>query len=149
MRFWFIIMTIASVACVPDAGELEAFQEMDYGVFASEVHPILERRCATPSCHGVRGRPLEIYAVGWHRLDPARVHDEGPLDDEELRLGYERARSFIVEAGTTGRCHLLDKPLAESAGGAAHEGGAQFEDVSEPDFIALHRWVSAAMEVHQ
>lgn len=142
-----LLFALLLAGCVPDAQSIDIDDEAGFAAFESSVQPILADRCANPSCHGAVGRPLQLYAAGWHRLDPADLHSMDGLNEEELRLNYSRASGFVQEAAQTGQCHLLTKPLAESAGGAAHGGGAQFEDQAEPDYLTLQGWVGAVLQL--
>jgi len=134
------------LGCVEGPGWYEETPPASYSVFRRDVQPILERRCANPSCHGRPERALELFAPGQHRLDPATLHAAGAIGEEELRLNYWRASCFLLEGRAPERSIILTKPLAPQAGGSAHGGGAQFEDPAEPEYRALLEWARARTE---
>lgn len=116
----------------------------DLQTFAAEVQPILAARCANPSCHGMAGRPLEVFAPQRHRADPADLHRDLPLTEAELAANFFRASAFLLDGRGPADCPLLTKPLAESAGGVAHVGGAQFYDTDEVEYARLLAWIEEA-----
>lgn len=137
-------LLVAMSACVPGPQTDVALAPASFAMFEAKVHPVLERRCANPTCHGDPARPLELYGTQQHRLDPLRLHLDEPVSQEELQLDFQRSRAFFDEDGDPSRCHLLTKPLAESAGGSKHSGGAQFEDAHEEEYQTLLEWVTRA-----
>lgn len=141
-----VLALVLASACVDGPMWYEQATPASYAAFVDEVQPVLERHCANPSCHGLRTRPLEIYAVGQHRLDAEELHLEEPLREEELRLNFWRACGFLFEGGAPERCTLLSKPLAPRAGGSGHGGGVQFEDREEADYQTLLTWVRSTAE---
>ncbi len=128
------------VGCVPEGEWVEVGPETDLDRYVAMVQPILEARCANPTCHGDAGRPLALYAPRLYRLDEERTWLDEPLTDEELELNHRRARAFLSEP--VEESQLLRKPLDEDAGGAWHDGGVQFADASEPEFLAVLAWVT-------
>lgn len=140
------LIALAWVAgCVDGTGEGLPLPEADAVSFEESVQPVLETRCANPSCHGNVRRPLEIYAVHQHRLDPADVFLDSPLTGEEMRLNEQRCRVFLMDLDDPADCLLLRKPLSTEAGGAEHGGGNQFEDAGDGEYLALEAWVSSAL----
>ncbi len=135
-----VLVLLLALGCVEGPGQGEELLG-DYESFETEVQPILEG-CANPSCHGTPERPLEIYAVRQHRLNPDDVYLESPLTDRELWLNFVRSCGFLMDLEAPEDCELLRKPLSPKAGGAEHVGGAQFGDVDNPDYAALLQWVS-------
>lgn len=113
--------------------------------FAAEAQPVLAARCANPSCHGNPWRPLALYAVRRHRLDPADTHLEAPLTEAELRLNLLHTLGLLATADDPADSLLLRKPLAVGAGGVAHAGGAQFADPLSHDYQRLLRWARGAV----
>lgn len=127
--------------CVEGPDALAApFLEEDFLAFAEHGQPVLAERCANPACHGRADRPLRVFARFQHRLDPAAVHLDEPLTEEELWQNYRRARA-LVRAEAPEASALLLKPLSEAQGGSHHRGGVQFEDPFEADYRALRLWV--------
>lgn len=140
---------LLACACISDPGAIELDLTADFGVFAEQVQPALAMSCANPSCHGAKGRPLELYAVHQHRLEAADVHLDAPLNELELQLNYLRSCGFLVDLAEPESCMLLSKPLAEHAGGVHHAGGDQFIDASNPDYQRIFAWIDAALEERQ
>lgn len=136
-------MILLLLACVEGPGEPVALPEADRDLFDATAAPILEAGCGTPSCHGSSSRPLEIYASPWHRLDPAEVHRESPLTEEERQRNFDRARAFL-DAADPDLSLLLLEPLAPAAGGTEHAGIVVYEDTGEPDWLALRDWAWTA-----
>jgi hypothetical protein len=137
--------TLALASCVTGPGEGGALPLADYEAFTAEVQPVLAARCSNPSCHGEAGRPFELYAEHMHRIDPEDVWRDTPLTGAELWLNFQRTCALLVGVSTPEDCPLLTKPLATEAGGAEHEGGAQFLDMADPEYEALYEWVAAAL----
>jgi hypothetical protein len=79
-----------------------------------------------------------VYAPHRHRLDPEAVFLDTPLTEDELWLGYQHARSFLLEVDSPDACLLLKKPVA---GGALHAGGVVFEDDRDFEYRVLRRWI--------
>ncbi len=131
------------VGCSPEGAPI-ALPSADPVGFAA-IEPVLGLRCGNPSCHGQDGRPLRVYTPQRFRLDPSRTFVEEPLTALETELNLASAAVFL-SPDSPAESPLLSKPLAVSAGGATHSGGAQFEDVFEPEYQALLRWASTAKE---
>lgn len=111
-------------------------------VFAAEVEPVLEARCAQGGCHGRGDRPFVLFAPGAHRLDPARLHLAEPLDLQEVEINARRL-AVLAEARDPDRSLALRKPLALAAGGLHHGGGDVFVDRTDPGYRSIRRWLIA------
>jgi hypothetical protein len=101
---------------------------LDYAVFESQVDPILTARgCDNLDCHGggIRG-----------------TFELSPFDDKDLAFDFAQAR-LQVNGSDPAASSLLQKPLAEEAGGTAHGGGAAFASTGDPDYQALRAWIEA------
>lgn len=109
-------------------------------VFASDVEPVLETRCAQGGCHGRADRPFVLFAPGAHRLDPSRLHLAEALDPIEVETNARRL-AVLADPAVPERSLALRKPLAVSAGGVHHGGGDVFPDRSDPGYLALRRWL--------
>lgn len=73
-------------------------------------------------------------------MDTSRVFYDEPLTEAELRVNYDRARSFTADDGSGPQ--LLTKPLAEDAGGIRHLDGEDiFSSPSERDYRIIEEWV--------
>lgn len=144
MRGLALIAAFLTAGCL-DTDAMVTVPTADYDAFVSEVQPVLAERCGNPSCHGLSGRPLEVFAVHLHRLDPANVHRDLPLAPAELRANYLRASAFFLDGDRPEESPLLLKPLGQDAGGSEHSGGTQFADIAEADYRALLSWISEAL----
>lgn len=142
-HLWVIVAgAVLYAACVSGPGETRYVEAAaDYELFAEIVQPVLTERCANPSCHGNPDRPLQLFAIHQHRLDPALTFTDLPLTEEEIRLNYQRALVFVSYHPSIEKCPLISKPLAESAGGVWHGGGVQFYEPSEPQCDAIRTWL--------
>ncbi len=119
----------------------DTLTEPDFEYFVEHVQPVLSSRCANPSCHGDSTRPLEVFAVHAHRLNPADVFVDAPLTEEELQMNYLRACGFLAIDGPASDSMIMLKPLAQEAGGGRHFGGAQFMDADAAGYRALETWI--------
>lgn len=136
-----LVLAVAALpACGPDGGTLP-LSVGDQATFRAEVQPLLEERCANPSCHGGDGRPLEIYANLRHRLHAEDIYVDEPITDEELMLNQQRAACFIndLDHGSS----LARKPLPVDEGGVQHAGGIIFQRGDDPAYLPLRAWVDA------
>ncbi|MEK6606468.1 MAG: hypothetical protein AABZ30_02300 [Myxococcota bacterium] len=97
----------------------EPVPPLDEEAFVESVGPVLEERCANPSCHGRPERPLAVYAPRRFRADATRTFLDEPLTSEELRHNYDRACGFAAFVDAPIESLLLRKPL----GRAYHGGG--------------------------
>ncbi len=115
-------------------------------MFDAVAAPVLEEQCANPTCHGGPWRPLALYAPRLYRMDPADVHLDGPLNDDEQTANFERVRGFLLDVTSPERCLLVTKPLSQASGGVFHGGGSQYEDSGERGYQALVSWVRTCLE---
>ncbi len=126
------------LACLSPAEQ--ALELRDLESFEDQVQPVLAARCANPSCHGDAERPLELYALHFHRMDSAMLHRDTPLDHDELRANALRVLGVGVGLEPA-RSPALRKPLAVEAGGQEHVGGALFGDTGAVDYRSLRSWL--------
>ena len=101
---------------------------LDFAVFQSQVEPILTARgCDDLNCHGggIRG-----------------TFELSPANDKDVTFDFSQAR-LQVNGNDPAASTLLVKPLAESAGGAAHGGGEFFASTDDPDYQTLRAWIEA------
>ncbi len=140
---WLAALHVALLALGGCAGfdGVEPLAEPDFEYFVDNVQPILSSRCANPSCHGESTRPLEVFAVHAHRLEPTDVFLDEPLTEEELWMNYLRASGFVAVDGPASDSLILLKPLAPEAGGGAHHGGTQFMDADCAGYRTLETWI--------
>jgi hypothetical protein len=117
---------------------VERVEMRDLEAFVRDVEPVLEARCANPSCHGRPERPLSLYAPSARRKNPDGTYLAGPLSGDELWHNY--AVSCALSAGTPEEALLARKPLGAS-GGLYHGGGAVFEGPTDRGYRAIIRWL--------
>ena len=139
------------LGCVAGPCGYAAETDPDLEVFIAEVQPVFAARCANATCHGDPARPLEIYAMHNHRLDPADVYLDSALSEEELWLNYVGAWAFIdeltwIDDAVVDDCALLAKPLEPGAGGSEHTGGVQFFDAEEAEYQTIRGWIADATQ---
>jgi hypothetical protein len=113
---------------------------LDYGRFVGEVQPVLQARCANPSCHGTPVRPLSLYGVRSWRADPEALFLPEALTEQELRHNYTVSCVLATEADLPEETQLLRKPLGELAL-TYHGGGAIFEGTTDRDYRAMLAWL--------
>lgn len=109
---------------------------LDLAMFASRVQPVLAARCASPACHGSDRRRLRVYAPGFFRSDPHRVHRDEPITADELAANERSAAAFVVEAPSAAESLLVTKPLHR----VPHLGGQVFT-ASDDEHAALLAWI--------
>lgn len=130
------------LACGPSPGAIPAV-EVDVEAFAAEVQGYVAPRCATLDCHGDEGRPLRLYGeVGLRQFADGVVDRDAPLTTAELEENALSAANVDPGAPTVDAHLLLLKPLAESAGGAQHEGEEIWADRDDPGYLCLRAWLA-------
>lgn len=137
-------LAVASACDDPQEGwqapELRSFQE---------VYPFLIRDCGFHACHGAEDRFFKVYGRGRARInDELRAFDR--TTGEELSLSFSSALSML-DLEHPERSLLLIKPLAESAGGAAHGGIDDFgrnvyRTTQDDGYLAIRRFALAMTE---
>ncbi len=131
-------LAVALAGCVGNAPA--AAPALDPTAFAASVQPVLAARCASPACHGTDRRRLRVYAQGFFRRDPARLHRDEPLTPEELSANERSAAAFALGAPSPRESLLVAKPL----GLVNHLGGQVLTD-TDHDCAALVEWVGGAV----
>ncbi len=99
-------------------------------VYAWEVEPVLEARCAQGGCHGRPDRPFVLFAPGVYRADPARTYLAEALSPAEIELNARRVAALAVPSDPESSL-ALRKPLSIEGGGVYHGGGDVFADRTE------------------
>jgi hypothetical protein len=128
---------VVAGACARDQGVV-TLDELDPDSYARDIQPIFEARCGTLDCHGVAGRPLRLYAeTGLRARDDLR---DLPMTNDEL-LANVRAVEAIDPGSAFDEGMMLRKPLAEAAGGVAHEGGDVWQERDEPQASCVIAWL--------
>ncbi|MCC6995555.1 MAG: hypothetical protein IT370_13175 [Deltaproteobacteria bacterium] len=140
------LLALGAAGCAPTPPDLP-LPAVDLASFASEVQPILERRCGSPSCHGRVERPLALYGSGSYRADPTRRFLLEPLTPDELAANARSVAVFVLEprerAAALGESLVLCKPLALAAGGCGHQGGVQWLSPRDREYRQLASWLEA------
>jgi len=127
-------LTAALLGCVGNA-PIEA-PALDHSTFATRVQPVLAARCASPACHGSERRRLRVYAPGFFRSDPSRVHRDESLTEMELAANERSAAAFALDARAAEESLLVTKPLNR----VTHLGGQVFS-ASDDEYAALLGWI--------
>lgn len=112
----------------------------DRAGFELEAAPLLSRRCGDVACHGTERHAFALYAVGRRRLRAADTFSAKPLVTEELDANYLATLGFL-DATTPLKTTLLRKAL-----GLGHGGGAVFAHPSDPECLAVLRWLNGRAE---
>ncbi len=141
-----LLLAVLIAGCIDDLELQTVMLTADAERFAAEVQPILAQRCANPSCHGSADRPLELFAVHQHRLDPTDVYRDDPLTEQELSANFTRSCGFMIDLDRAMDCLLVRKPLARGAGGMGHAGGVQYSGLDEPELQVVIHWIQDAFE---
>lgn len=129
-----IALLAALAACVQNAPA--DLTPLDRAAFAEHVQPVLALRCASPACHGSDRRRLRVYAPGFFRLDPTRVHRDEPITPEELAANERSASAFARDVPAAAESLLVTKPL----GYVNHLGGRVLTE-SDDDQWTLLAWL--------
>lgn len=138
---WVAIPSCAAVDNPDVPSPDKAFNE---AVFRCSVEPVLVRQCSFTACHGLAGSALRIYSPGKLRAaKPADIDTAiAPLTDAEHHANFLSASGFAFATSDVLDNLLLRKPLAQSAGGYAHEGGAIFPSTADTEWIAVRNWLA-------
>ena len=124
-----------------------AFVDGDPELYATQVHPIVARRCAFLGCHGREGMPLTFYAVGLLRWrDPnggLTELVENQLSDAELE--HDR-RALASRAGPQdpGGAALVERLLPVASGGIPHGGVVVYRHRDDPELEILRQFLRTA-----
>ncbi len=143
------LLAVAMTGCIDGPGRQGwALDDLDadYSYFVNVAQPVLAADCSNPSCHGAAERPLELYAVHQHRVDPDDVFLDTPLTDVELWRNFVRSRAFALDARDPADASLVRKPLDPAEGGTKHVGGIQYGDTDNPGYQALLTWITEEEE---
>jgi hypothetical protein len=121
-----------------DPGMNDTAGELDRSAFAAEIQPILDNRgCSESQCHyRDKSNPNSGGPGGRFRIFNCQ---NDPCSQEELDANFDAA-SGMVNLSAPSASRLLEKPLAESAGGIQHLGGDVFLDGTDPDYQTMLAW---------
>lgn len=142
MRWAATSFLLAVTACAPGAGDAPELPRLDSAVYARDVHPILEARCATLDCHGVMDRPLRLYAeTGLRARDDLR---DQPIEAAELEANV-LAVEGLDPGVTPDQTLFARKPLAARDLGIAHEGGVIWR-ADEAQRLCVLAWIEGTSD---
>ncbi len=117
--------------------------EAERTAFEQVVAPVIERRCASPVCHGVSpGAEARGDHIDWEQLF-FQVDASGHLTDIDQAQAAVRRHINTVEPEFSS---LLRKPLGVGFGGRAHRGRANFVTPRDPEWRALRDWIATQTE---
>lgn len=134
-----MLFVAALAACADLAPEPEPSVWFDREHYETQVAPVLDARCANPSCHGRSDRPFALFGIYGMRLHPEDTHTEVPLRSAEVDANYTAACLFGAhEDDAVDTAALLRKPLARTA---FHGGGAIFPSESASEYRTLRAWL--------
>ena len=125
------IALIAAVGCA---------RRSPRAVFDDEIAPILEARCASSQCHGVRTGSADGDVVDWTRLFFS-VDADGHLTD--LDAAAASCRTLINTLEPAILSSLVRKPLPASHGGLPHGGGDNFSSPRDPAVEQILAWIDS------
>ena len=112
----------ATEPTAPSGGQPVVLDEV---VFLQDIEPILQQRgCSNVACHGGQGAGELLLSGG--------LNVSGDLV----------AVSGLVTTWQPQESPLLQKPLAESAGGDTHSGGDIFADEQDVDYQTVLTWIA-------
>lgn len=137
-------------SCIVDVPSPQPIPAGDFEAFAGTVQPVLDARCASPTCHGQPDRPLAIFSAGQYRRDPARTFLEESLDPGEQAANARQVAAFVLDVLAGGwsvdDCLMLRKPLALAQGGCSHKGGEIFRSRDDREYRALRTWLTGLVD---
>ena len=89
------------------------------------------------------GAALRVYTPGKLRATkPATIDDAiAPLTDDEQHANFLSASGFGF-ATALDDDWLLRKPLPAVDGGFEHKGGAIYSGTDDPQYVAIHDWLT-------
>ncbi len=137
------LLLLAGCGSEPPDG---AFVDGDPALYATEVQPIVERRCSLLHCHGNDRLTLTFYAVGLLRWrDP-----NGPtelIEDQVTETELEHNRQALASrAGPQdpGGTAVVRRMRPVDAGGLPHADVVVFESRDDPELEVLQRFLGTA-----
>lgn len=137
----FVLGVCVVMGCSAPGPEEEPIEGLDRRVFQESIEPVLQQRCANPSCHGRLERPWAIYAPGRFRLDPTRVFIDEELSAREEEHNFWVSSVFAGLGGMQAKERLLiQKPLAQVV---YHGGGVVFMGERDEAARRLLAWIEA------
>ena len=142
---------VVSAACSSVANEpvSDPASSLKEDVFKCNVEPILAKYCSYNACHGIAGQDqmgaaLRVYTPGKLRATPPQNLTDltAALTAAEEHANFESASGFSFGGVLPDDNFLLRKPLPSALGGYEHRGGAIYGDKTDPNYVAIHDWLS-------
>jgi hypothetical protein len=115
-----------ATAVAPGFDPAAALADPTFDQFVADVQPVLEG-CAAASCHGAPRADLYLTCGA---------------DDDQRAFNMTQARAFVTDPVDDSQ--LLEAPLASDAGGNGHAGGVHFTSRTDPAYLAVRAWATAA-----
>jgi hypothetical protein len=97
----------------------------DFATFKNKVNPVLGKQCAASNCHGSPANSLHLTCGS---------------NAEQVRWNYFAAQDYVSTEPPLSE--IVRRPLAASAGGTYHEGGAIFGNTTDSDYAAILDWAT-------
>lgn len=143
-----VLLSIALLAGVAACNDLDrppvSLELGDEASFAANVQAYIGAGCGSLACHGDLGRAFRIHSELGLRLTP-QLRDQ-PISPAEITLNLESIAAVSPDNSgpdnATASQHLiLQKGLAEKAGGFAHEGDDIWPDTDDPGYRCVLAWL--------
>ncbi len=144
-----VTVSLGASACTSTGGTVEP-SDGDAEMFATEVQPLLKRRCGFLGCHGREGVPLTTYSVDYLRMrDPDGDIDptKPALDERALapaELDYNR-RAIAARVGpddpSGDRGRFLNRLISEDQGGIPHADVVVYDRADDPELDVFRRFL--------
>ena len=143
-RVAIVLFALAACTDVENAPAPDPAKALDETVFKCNVEPILVRECSYNGCHGQAQAALRVYSPGKLRATPPQKLDDAivALTDAEHHANFLSAAGFAFGGVLPDDNFLVRKPLPSSDGGFAHFGGAIYNGTHDPNYVAIHDWLS-------
>ncbi|HEY4243220.1 MAG TPA: hypothetical protein VGM88_25585 [Kofleriaceae bacterium] len=137
-----LVVALAGCSTVANAPAPDPTAALSEPVFHCRVEPILVKQCSYVACHGNAGAALRVYSPGKLRATPAATLDDqiAPLTADEDHANFLSAAAFSADTSPADNW-LIRKPLAASAGGYEHVGGAIW-DTGNADSKTISDWLA-------
>jgi len=143
-----ILTAIALAGCadVTNAPAPDPSKTLNETSFRCGAEPVLIAQCSYTACHGKDESALRVYSLGKLRNPPATdgITASAPLTDAEQHANFLSAAGFATYGVPPADNWLLKKPLPAADGGFEHAGGAIYTGTSDPNYVAIYKWLNGA-----
>jgi hypothetical protein len=140
MRLLNLLIAAALTGCGLNAAETLPLAEPSRAGFEREAAPLLAKRCGDVACHGTERHAFALFAVGRRRIRAVDTFSSRPLSVAELDANFLATLGFLDAAAP------LDTTLLRKALGQGHGGDAVFAHPSDPECLAVVRWLEGRPE---